>query len=352
MNLGVIVALVRKDITLYFRNRFFAFITVIGLAAYIGIFFLMPSDVDESLTMGYSGPSLPPEMVADITDGGVIFNTYSDETSLRAAVEGGDEPVGIVLPPDFFHNLLLGERTQASVYFHATLPDEFREAYSLFLSELSFMLAGKPLNIESEEIILGPDMAGEQISPRMRMLPMLAVIILMMETFGLASLIAAEVETGALRALLATPLSVAGLFLSKGTTGVLLAFTQVAILMAVVGGFQNQPLLIAFTLLLGSILITGLSLMIASVSRDMTSVMGWGMLALILLAIPSFNLLLPGLTTDWIRVIPSHYLVDTIYRVINFDASWSQVRTNLVVLLAFSIGFFGLGMVVLGRKLQ
>jgi ABC-2 type transport system permease protein len=352
MNLEVIAALVRKDITLYFRNRFFAFITVLGLAAYIAIFFAMPDRVDESLSMGFSGPSLPQEMLSEMEAGGLIFTTYSDEDSLRAAVAAGDEPVGISLSDDFFLDLARGERTRASVYFQSTLPEEFREAYTLLLSELGFMLAGQPLNIEAEEIILGPDMAGQQVPPRMRMLPMLAVIILMMETFGLASLIASEVETGALRALLATPLTTVGLFLSKGTTGVLLAFTQVGVLMAVIGGFQNQPLLIAFALLLGSLLITGLALLIASISRDMMSVMAWGMLALILLAVPSFNLLLPGLTTSWIRVIPSYYLVDTIYRVVNFNAGWSQVGGSLAALLAFSVGFFGLGVAVLGRKLQ
>jgi ABC-2 type transport system permease protein len=352
MNLAVIAALVRKDLTLYFRNRFFAFITVIGLAAYIGIFFLMPAEVDESLTLGFSGPQLPQEMLADMAEGGLDFTIYPSDEALRSAVEAGDEPVGISLPDNFFQDLARGERTRASVYFQSTLPEEFREAYTLLLSELGFMLAGQPLNIEAEEIILGPDMAGQQVPPRMRMLPMLAVIILMMETFGLASLIASEVETGALRALLATPLTVGGLFISKGATGVLLAFVQVGVLMAVIGGFQNQPLLIAFALLLGSLLITGLALLIASVSRDMMSVMAWGMLALILLAVPSFNLLLPGLTTGWIQVIPSYYLVDTIYRVVNFDAGWSQVAGSLAALLAFSIGFFGLGVAVLGRKLQ
>jgi ABC-2 type transport system permease protein len=352
MNLPVILTLVRKDITLFFRNRFFAFISVLGLVAYIGIFFAMPDSVDETLAMGFTGPSLPQEFLAEMVEGGLFLTTYPDEDNLRAAVAAGEEPVGISLPNDFFIDLARGEKTQATIYFQSTLPEEFREAYSLLLSELGYMLAGQHLNIDAEEVILGPDMAGQQIPPRMRMLPMLAVIILMMETFGLASLIAAEVETGALRALLATPLTIGGLFLSKGTTGVMLAFIQVGLLMAVIGGFQNQPLLIAFALLLGSLLITGLSLLIASISRDMMSVMAWGMLALILLAVPSFNLLLPGLTSGWIQIIPSYYLVDTIHRVVNFDAGWSQVSGSLMALFAFSVGFFGLGVLALGRKLQ
>jgi hypothetical protein len=47
-------------------------------------------------------------------------------------------------------------------------------------------------------------------------------------------------------------------------------------------------------LLLGSALVTAISFLIAAASRDLMSVMATGMLALILLAIPAFNIVLPG----------------------------------------------------------
>jgi hypothetical protein len=59
---------------------------------------------------------------------------------------------------------------------------------------------------------------------------MMAVFMLMVETWGLAALISAEVEAGTLRALLVTHLNVPGLFISKGVTGILMAFVQAVIL--------------------------------------------------------------------------------------------------------------------------
>jgi hypothetical protein len=90
-------------------------------------------------------------------------------------------------------------------------------------------------------------------------------------------------------------------------------------------------------------MVTGLALLISSVSRDMLTVTAWSILAMFLLAIPSFNILMPGLTTQWIRVLPSYYLIDPVFRIINFDAGWSEVWRQLLVLLAISIALYGLG---------
>ena len=52
------------------------------------------------------------------------------------------------------------------------------------------------------------------------------------------------------------------------------------------------------------------------------------------------------------RAIPSFYLVDTLHRVLNFDAGWSDMITNLVVLLVTGMAMLALGTTVLQRKLR
>ena len=352
MNLRLVAALVQKDITLFFKNRFFALITVLGLVVYVAVFFALPATVDETLQMGWYGPSLPDLLNADLQGSGLALRDYPSESALREAVQAGDEPVGVALPEDFTQQLASGGKPQVRIYYQSEVPEEYREAYTLLLQELGYFLAGQQLNLEAEEIVLGPDMVGQQVPPRQRMLPVLAVFFLMIESWGLASLISTEVETGTLRALLVTPLKVEGLFLSKGVTGLLMSFGQVLLLLGITGGLAREPVLVLASLLLGALMVTGMSFMIASVARDMMSVMAWSMLAMILLAIPSFNILLPGLTTNWIKVIPSYYFVDTVYRVMNFNAGFSQVSASLMVLLALAVAFFGLGVLALGRKLQ
>jgi ABC-2 type transport system permease protein len=140
------------------------------------------------------------------------------------------------------------------------------------------------------------------------------------------------------------------LFLGKAITGVLLAFVQATLLMLITGGLAHEPVLILLTLLLGSILVTGIGFLVASVSRDMMSVLGWGILALLVMVIPSLVIFLPGIATNWVKIIPTYYLTDTVYRAVNFAVSWSDVWQNLAATLAFAVLFVALGIIALRRK--
>ncbi len=280
----------------------------------------------------------------------ISLNTYPSEEALKAAVLSGDEPVGIALPDDLVQKLLAHEKPKIVLYLKSDLPDDYRAAYNLLMEELGFMLAGQGLKVDAEEIILGTDMVGMQIAPRFRMLPVLAVIVLMFEALGLASLITSEVEAGTLRALLVTKLRLEGLFLSKSVTGVFMAFTQAVILLVITGGLKQEPGLLLFAMFLGSLLVTGVSFLIASLARDLMTVIAWGMLVLIILAIPAFNVLLPGLASGWIKMIPSYYLVDTVHQVINFGAGWSQMYMNLLALTGFVVAFMAIGIIALRRR--
>jgi ABC-2 type transport system permease protein len=352
MNGRMLAALLRKDIVLYFSNRFFALITVLGLVFYALIYFVMPADLDETLEMAIFAPNAPAQLLSELEEAGVVLVEMDSAEALQTAVTSGDYDVGVVLPPDFIMNLALGATETVHIYFTAEFPDEFKELYVTFFREIGFMLSGRPLNIEVTEEILGVDLAGSQIPYRERMLPLFAVFILLMEMMGLASLIANEISSGTLSALLVTPLRVEGLFVAKGTFGVGLAFSQVVLLMAITGGLSRQPLLMLLALLLGALLVTGLGFLIASVATDLMSVMGWGMLGILALSLPAFTVLLPGLTTGWVKVIPSYYLVNVVYQVNNFGWGWADAAQDLSVLLLLSLLFLGLGVLVLRRRFQ
>lgn len=352
MNARIVTTLIVKDLKLYLKNRFFAFITILGLVVYILVYFLLPNSVDETLKLGLYAPTLPDFLIGAEPQEGLALVTVSSEEALKQGVLANEFPVGISLPGDFVQQIAAGTKPQVHVYVSAAAPREFTDIYNVVLEEMAFNIAGQPLEIDATEEVLGPDLAGQQIPPRDRLLPLLAVLVLMIETLSLASLISSEIEGGTLRALFVTPMRISGLFVGKGIFGVSLAFIQAALLMGITGGLSHEPILILVALLLGSMLVTGIGFMMASVSRDILSVIGWGILALVLLAIPAFNILLPGLTTSWIRILPSFYLVDTVHRVINFDATAVDVGGNLLILLAFAAGFFSLGAVILRRRFQ
>jgi ABC-2 type transport system permease protein len=352
MNPRILSTIVLKDLRLFFKNRFFALITVLGLVAYAVIYLLLPRQVDEMLEIGLVAPALPSTFSDQLQEEGLILQVKDSEDALKESVANGDLLVGIVLPDDLLPVLMSGEKARAHIFFSAELPEEMRDIYPLLVEEWISMIGGQSLAIETTTEVLGPDMAGEQIPVRDRMLPLFAIFVLMMETMGLASLISSEVVGGTLHALLVTPLRVEGLFLGKGITGVGLAFSETAALMAVTGGLNHHPLLVLTILLLGAVMVTGISFLVGAVSKDMMSVMGWGILVLLLLAIPSFNVLLPGLTSDWIQILPSYYLVDAIHRVENFEAGWTEVIGDLLTLVTFSGAFLVLGIGALRRRLR
>lgn len=352
MNASMIATIVRKDLVLFFKNRYFAVVTIVGLVAYTAIYYIMPRTVDETLDIGIVAPELPPAFATSLRGEGIDLQVQEDEATLKEAITEGDLPVGVVFPSDLLPSIATGDRPEVQVYFNADLPAEFRDLYPILVEEWISLMLGTPLAIDATEHVLGTDRAGAQVPPRDRMLPMMAVFLLFVEMLGLASLISAEIADGTIKALLVTPLQVEGLFVGKGITGTGLAFMESGILMAVTGGLSEQPLVILTALLIGALLVTGIAFLVASISKDLMAVMANGMLVLIVLAIPAFNVLLPGLTTDWVKILPSFYLVEAVHQVINFGASWGEVADELITLFAFALAFGGAGVLVLRRRFQ
>ena len=351
MSFRIIKALVAKDLSLFFRNRFYALITVLGIVTYITIYLVMPSSVDERLEIGLYAPVVPP-VFEQISEEGVEIEPVESKEALVEAVIEGRYAAGVELPADIMEKFASGQKPQVTLYFTADAPEEVKDAVEFLIRELAYLQTGQPLSIETSTEILGRDMLGEQIPTRDRMRPLFALALIMFETMGLASLISEEVEQGTAEALLVTPTRVGDLFAAKGLTGVGLAFAQAVFFMAIVGGISSQPLIILTSLLLGAVLVTGAGFLIASLSKDMMSVMAWGVVVIIIFVIPAFGIMFPGTISGWVKAIPSYYLADTIHQAANFGAGWGDVWPNLLILLGFNLVIVWGGIMALRSKFQ
>lgn len=356
MNAQIVRTLFLKDLKLYFRNRFFAYVTIVGMIIYVTLYTLMPNTVDENPTLAVYAPGIPQLFINFLNDNDIEIAALETDEALREAIINNQYVVGIVLDPAAVSAILLGREAQVTVYFASDAPPEISDAMRTVLrvvfNQLSYSLSGNPMPVTFNEQIVGPDMTGNQIPPRDRLLPLLAVMMLVLEMMGLGSLIADEVQKGTLNALLITPVTIPGLFIAKSLLGITLAFGQASVLMALTGNLTWEPLLVLCTLLLGALVVTGLAFLVASFSRDFLGVMSWSMLIIILMLLPSYGVVFPGVINNWAKIIPSYYMVDTIHQVVNFGASWGAVWGNLLVLLAMGIFFMGAGMVVMERKLR
>lgn len=247
-----------------------------------------------------------------------------------------------------------GDEAEVEAIYAPGIPAETKQVYDdllVVMANAANPAAGASFaRVNETAVVLGNDIYDTPIPIRERIIPMLLLFILSVEVLGLATLIIQEVEKGTARALLTSPLRLHQFFTSKALMGMLLAFSQLLLLVAITGKLSTSPLLLLVTLLLGSFLIVGVGFFIAAISRDNMSVLAWGMLVIILFAIPAMSIMLPGLATSWVELIPSFFLVDSLHRILNFDAGWADVGRNLAIMLATGAGTMLLGAAVLRRR--
>jgi ABC-2 type transport system permease protein len=345
-------ALLKKDTALFRSNRFYLLMTVVGLIFYIGIYFIMPRTVDETLKLGMYAPVQPPVFAQLTSQPGAEIKLFDTEDALKEAVLKGNYTAGLALPPDIMTVWAAGGKPTIAVYYPSSSPPEAADAIAALVKELAYAQTGQALAFDVKTEVLGPDMMGTPVPLRDRMVPMMAIFILLLEIMSLASLITVEIEQGTARALLVTPMGIGDLFAAKGILGGVLALAQAVLFMLLVGGFSHQPLLMLVTLLAGCLFAVGTGFLVASLARDVMAVTGLSLLIFVILAIPGFGSIVPGLLSGWTKAIPSYYLTDTVNRVANYGAGWGDVALNLTIISGISVLFLGLGMLVLRRRYQ
>lgn len=350
MKWRIIGAIVSKDLSLYFRNRFIAAITVSGIVAFLVIYFVMPGATSVT-DVGLYAPVVP-SAFAEEESKNIDFVMVDSEAALREAVARSDYIAGIVLPADIMEKFARGEKPDVKIYFSPETTKEIRELYRNFVKGLAYEQTGQLASFNETEIVLGTDLLGQDIPLRERMRPLFAVMLLMIEMFSLANLITVEVERGTVQGLLVTPMRVRELFAAKGITGLILSFIPAALFMALVGGMNNQPLVILTAMLLGAVMVTGISFLVAALSKDFMSIMGWVFVVLIIMAVPAVGIMMPGTITGWAKAIPSYYLVLPVHQAAHYGSGWGDVWQYILALAGFDLAFIGLGIMALRRKFQ
>ena len=64
--LGIIAAIVQKDFKAFTRDRLYLFLSILGLVAYVIIFWVLPDTVDETVNNGATGAGIQ-ELLAQAT---------------------------------------------------------------------------------------------------------------------------------------------------------------------------------------------------------------------------------------------------------------------------------------------
>lgn len=332
-----------NDIRLFFRNRFFAIVTALALVLYLGIYFLLPDQSEESLGMAFfiEDPQVLPHFGESLEEeeNATIFATEAE--MLTAIEETDDFFVGLSLPEDAARAISRGEPATLNAYYMAGVPAEARQAFHdtllLVANAVNAELLSRLESIVTTEIVVGRDLLGAPLSLRDRFMPLLLVVIVLTEVLGLATLIIKEIESGTVRALITGPLRLHEFYIGKTATGLFLTFGQLLILTLVTGRIAVSPLQLLTTLLLGSLMIVGMAFLVAAISGSNMSVMAWGAVVLILFMLPAVSIILPGLATAWMEIVPSFYFANALHLILNFDAGWSDIGRHLSVMAAVGL---------------
>ncbi len=405
---SIIAALLKKELIAYSRDKLYLFLTVLTLVFVVAAFWLMPDRVDESITLGISPPlqtiieegtevftamGMAPEQIEELQraglsagDEGLDLVELEREEDLSAVIEGklevwrtddgrlilrdreaGQEKptgarrvtvgVGIALPRGFISRVASGQQdTVVTVYSDATVPPQIRGAMRSFVREAAYQLAGRELPValpEEDTIILGVDRAGRQVSVRQKLVPMLAFMILLIETFAMASLISVEVLQRTVTAIMVTPARVFDFLASKSIFGTALALFQGLIVLGLVGAFTatNWSLLVA-AVFIGAMMFTGVSMVVGSAGKDFLGQIFLAMLFTVPLIIPAFSVLFPGSAAAWVKALPTYPVLHALVEATIYEATWATLWPWLLGGLGWVAVLFGAGLFVLKRKVE
>jgi ABC-2 type transport system permease protein len=347
--MSLVAAIVRKDIKQISRNRFTAVITFLSIFAFAAIYYLMPADVDETFEVGLflerGREALEQGLEKEEREG--LEVTFADSPAeLRRLVREREVQVG-------FEVLFPNGEPQVTQYVSSETPEEIREAGEVFGREFGFLLLGRPLPVEMEQQVIGVDMAGSLLPLRDSLRVLLLTAVLMIEVFALSDLLAAEIRSRTVRALLVTPADPRAFLSAKAVTGISLGLGEglLAGLLLRIITLDTALGVIAF-LLAGAVLVTALAFLIGSAGREMMSIIGLSTVAYIVLLLPGFTLIFPGLGSPLMRAIPTEPFIRAIDGLANRGQTLDVYLPELAYLTAYGLAFFALGYLALKARLK
>ncbi len=405
---AIIRALLKKELKAYSRDKVYLFLTLLVLIAIPIAYTFLPSSVNETITLAVS-PSVS-SMVADAKDSlkamgatdaqlaelddadlsqeqeGLLLIEFDDEEDMQAVVEGTleawqtddgdlvlrdpeadeDKPedaeklnldIGIAFPESFIADVAAQRSgVTVTVYSDANVPEEIQGAMTSFVREAAYQLAGQELPVTMTDeagIVLGTDRVGDQVSLKDKLRPMLIFMVLLMETFSMASLISTEVLQRTVTAVLVTPAKTSDFLIAKTIFGTLMSLGQGLIVLLLVGGLtpENWSLVLA-VLLIGSMMFTGVALFVGSSGRDFMGQLFYSMVFVIPLLIPSFSVMFPGTAATWVKVLPTYPIINTLVGAFNYGMTWSDAAGSLAYAVIWLAVLFGAGLLALKRKVE
>ncbi len=280
----------------------------------------------------------------------VITKEYGSVAEIKQAVEGGAVDVGMVLPADFDSSVMQGEETELSTYIWGESLAKNRTILGAVITNLVRELAGQEAPVEIEAVTLGDEVS---IPWSDRLLPLVIIMAVILGGLFLpATSVINEKEKKTLEALVVTPTSIGDVFVAKGLLGVILSLFMGVVILVLNQAFGTEPALLVLVLTLGAIMAAEIGLLCGALIKDITTLFAIGKAGGILLFGPAIIYMFPQIP-QWIgKLFPTYYLLQPIIEISQRGGGWSNIATNVLILVGLDLLLIGVVVFVLRRTKQ
>jgi ABC-2 type transport system permease protein len=273
------------------------------------------------------------------------YDTLSD---MKQAVENGAVDIGIVIPSGFDSAVLQGEKTEVRAFIWGESTEKNLAILGITIANAVREMTGQEVPVEIETITLGED---ESIPWNERLLPLIVLMAVFLGGLMLPSTsIVVEKERKTMRALMTTPISAEDIFLAKGIFGFILSFFMGMLILVINNAFGNEPLLLIMVLALGAVMAAGFGVLLGIYAKDVTTIFTIWKSAGIILFAPAIVYMFPGIP-QWVgRIFPTYYLTQPIVELSLAGSGWTDIATNIFILIAIDIALIIILLLLLRRK--
>ncbi len=329
--------LLGKEYKLLFKNKLFIAFSVVLLFVFIGLYIVLPNEIGHEEPVIAIYTEVDAKEFFDAWDNGIKAMSYvkldsSDE--LLSEIEQGNYVAGFIITEQIWRDISEGKQGHVELFFAPGLAEEYVTSFEFLVeiafSEMTYRKEGDLLNITTEEIFIGKDIMGSEVPLKKMMIPLMICVLFIMEIFALGISLVEEIESRSLKAVLIAPVSMYELLVAKGITGISVSLIQSFIFLLATGSLTTQALAIIMIILLGAVLTTGVSALLAAFSTDMMSLVTKGIFAMLILMIPLLGIIIPGFFSSWVSIIPTYILADSLNQLINEKVIFDVLKPELI----------------------
>jgi len=280
----------------------------------------------------------------------VVTKEYGSVAEIKQAVESGAVDVGMVLPADFDSFVMQGKATELTTYIWGESLAKNRTILGVTIANLVRELAGQEAPVEIEAITLGDEVS---IPWNVRLLPLVVLMAVFLGGLFLpAASVIDEKEKKTLEALVVTPASVGDVFIAKGLMGVILSLFMGMVILVLNQAFGTEPALLILVLALGAIMAAEVGLLCGALIKDITTLFAIWKAGGILLFGPAIIYMFPQIP-QWIgKLFPTYYFLQPIIAISQGGSGWSDIATNVFILVGLDLILVGVVVFILRRTRQ